>query len=132
MIHTTLSHFTDDKLLRHVENERDPLTSTDAEVELVQRFTNLLDEQAANAKRIEILDDHGFEDDADLEKSLALFNEFEALDIRSLLEAITAAGIDNAEQLKARLAIADQFDGIASDAGDLFTRLESLIATTQE
>lgn len=132
MIHTTLSHLTDDELLRRVENERDPLTSTDAEVELVQRFTNVLDEHAANAKRIEILDDHGLDDEAELEKRLALFNEFEALDIRSLLEAITAAGIDNAEQLKARLAIADQFDGIASDAGDLFTRLESLIATTQE
>lgn len=54
------------------------------------------------------------------------------LDIRSLLEAITAAGIDNAEQLKARLAIADQFDGIANDAGDLFARLNTLITTAKE
>ena len=129
MIHTPLSRLTDDELLRLVESERDPLTSTDTEVELVQRFANLLGEKA---DLIEVLDDHGFDDADDLESRLAIFTEFDTLDIKPLLEAITAAGIDDAEQLKARLAIADQFDGIANDAGDLFARLNTLITTAKE
>lgn len=127
-----LRHLTDDELLRHAEAAQDPLTTTEYEAELIKRFSNVIDERIANAAFIEVLDDHSIYEADELKKSLTLLAEFDALDIRSLLEAITAAGIETAEGLKARLAIADKFDGIANDAGDLFDRLTSLIATTQE
>ncbi len=41
--HTSLSRLTDEELLRHVENQRDPLTSTEAEIELAKRFADIVD-----------------------------------------------------------------------------------------
>lgn len=43
MDHTALSRLTDRELLLHADNHRDPLTSTDVEIELANRFANLLE-----------------------------------------------------------------------------------------
>lgn len=57
---------------------------------------------------------------------IELLKRFEAL-----LDTIVAAGIDDAETLKERLARADEFDAIAKDAGDLFARLNTLATKEQ-
>jgi hypothetical protein len=42
MDHTSLSHLTDRELLLHADNARDPLTTTDIEIEMTTRFERLV------------------------------------------------------------------------------------------
>lgn len=126
-----ISQLTDEELIRHVENEHDPLTSTNSETELFRRFVRLFYDHESNKKRMMIFDKFSITD-AELDKRLEIIDDFDALDIRSLLEVITAAGFDTASALKAKLELADKFVEFANDAGDTFARLQNLISTTQE
>lgn len=114
MIHTPLSHLTDAELLRHVENERDPLTSTDAEIELVERFNALLDEHQRLAPVIKLVDDLGLDD----EQIALLGDTFEDFHLNDVID------------LRTKLERSDKFYDIASDAGDVIVRLNDLINTT--
>lgn len=57
---------------------------------------------------------------------------FSASNTAELLSAIGEAGYDNAAALKADLQLAEKFSALASDAGDVFTRLSELAAATNE
>lgn len=114
MVHTSLSHLTDEELLRHVENERGPLTSTDAEIELVERFTNLLEGPPLPEDLQKALDDTGIEV-VDLTEIVTILDEFSAGDAKILRE---------------KLKRANDFYDIASDAGDVIERLNTLVSST--
>ncbi|WP_369952288.1 hypothetical protein [Ralstonia syzygii] len=116
----------DETLLRHAQADLDPLTSTPLEIELLKRFEGLLNAQDETNPLLVVLEEYGIDSPGQLENELGLTKEYEDLDIRPLLDAVTDAGIDDAESLKERLARADEFDAIAKDAGDLFARLNTL------
>jgi len=124
---TYLHTLDDETLLRHAHAELDELTSSPLEIELMKRFEATLNEQDAIRPLLDYLDDADHQVDTDeLQDHLSLLNDFSTLNIRALMEAITDAGIDDVESLKARLSRADEFDAIANDAGDLFARLNTL------
>lgn len=62
--HTKLHHLTDEELLRHVDNERDPLTTTDAEIELAGRYAEMMDWRDAHANTVEAIEEYGISADA--------------------------------------------------------------------
>lgn len=111
---TSLSHLTDDELLRHVENTRDPLTTTDAELELAKRFAALLDNPPLPADLQDAIDDTG-------------------VSAEHLVEIVKVLDEQYAEEpavLKQKLQRANDFYDIANDAGDVITRLSTLVSTT--
>ena len=109
-------------LLRHAYAEISELTSTPLELELLRR----LEAEQDSTSFMAVIEDHGIETAEDLAKALALHADFNHLDVRALLDVLLAEGIDDAPALKARLALADEFQAIANDAGDVFARLNSL------
>ncbi|GAB3190724.1 hypothetical protein [Hydrogenophaga aquatica] len=110
----------DEHLLASARAEIDPLTSTALELELLDRFERLLDEQHDN------------------EGVRALSEEYEltADDMRAVIESHPASlkdqDIHEPDQLKAELELAAKFRALANDAGDFFTRLNDLVTTNQE
>lgn len=112
--HTKLSHLTDEELLRHVENERDALTTTDAEIELVGRFAALSDAPPLPADIQEALDSAGIEP-MFLPELIKALDDFSATDTKTLRE---------------KLQRANDFYDIANDAGDVIARLSTLVSTT--
>jgi ABC-type transporter Mla subunit MlaD len=110
MDHTALSRLSHRELLLHADNQRDPLTSTDVEIELANRFADLIE-------LIEIddaLTEHGLER-KDLRPLLELLNDFSATDLAALRQ---------------KLERADTFYDIAHDAGDVIARINTLITET--
>ena len=118
----------DEHLLASARAEIDPLTSTALELELLDRFEALLDEQ--DGELTEAVEEFDFE--AKHIKALgdALIQSTE--NTVALLEVIGEAGFDDPELLKAELELAAKFRALANDAGDFFTRLNDLLTTNQE
>lgn len=112
--HTALSHLTDDELLRHVDNERDALTTTDAEIELAGRFADLVENPPLPADIQDALDSAGIEAEH-LPEILKTLEEFYATDAKTVRE---------------KLKRANDFYDIANDAGDVIDRLNTLVSTT--
>ena len=67
-MHTALAHLSDAELLRHAENSYDDLTSTVLEIELTERFKNLLDESAEYFPMHEALRDNDIDSVEELQK----------------------------------------------------------------
>jgi len=125
-----LSTLSLDEFLRHAHAQADSLTDTTIQIEALRR----LQEQADRADELE-----GF---------LAIIDEYEitASDLRSLIESHPASpdeqakllavlndqDIHSADQLKAVLGALAAFRSLANDAGDIFSRLTSLIDTAQQ
>jgi len=110
MDHTALSRLTDRELLLHADNHRDPLTSTDVEIELANRFANLVELTEID----DAITEHGLER-GDLRPLLELLNDFNATDLKALRQ---------------KLERADKFYDIANDAGDVIARLNTLVTET--
>lgn len=110
MDHTALSRLTHRELLLHADNARDPLTSTDIEIELANRFADLLELIELD----DVLTDLGIER-KDLRPLLELLNDHSATDLASLRQ---------------KLERADKFYDIANDAGDVIARLNTLVTET--
>lgn len=110
-----LPMLTDRELLAQFEATRDPLTTTELEVEIAKRFEKLLDAEEERAPIDEILGNAGI-DDAELTE---------------LLQACDEHAICTATELRERLKRADAFYDIASDAGDVLHRLQDLINQCQ-
>ena len=106
-----LSRLSDAELVRYAEAVRDPLTTTDLEIELCQRLAQADDlaplRDLADALGLETPDD-----------------------FQALKEVMADFGIDSPATLRAKLERADKFYDIASDAGDVISRLNDLINTT--
>ena len=101
----------DAELVRHAEAVRDPLTTTDLEIELCNRLAGTDDLEALR----------------DLAESLGLETPD---DFQALKEVMADFGIDNPAALRSKLERSDKFYDIASDAGDVISRLNDLINAT--
>ena len=110
MEHTSLSRLSDRELLLHADNNRDPLTATDIEIELANRFAHLveLSEIEDAVKNVGI-------DVTDVPAIVELLNDHNATDLKVLRE---------------KLSRADAFYDIANDAGDVIARLNTLVTET--
>lgn len=106
-----LPSLSDAELVRHAETVRDPLTTTDLEIELCNRLADTDDLEALR----DLADDLGLETPDDFQ---------------ALKEVMADFYIDSPAALRSKLERADKFYDIASDAGDVISRLNDLINAT--
>lgn len=106
-----LPSLSDAELVRHAEAVRDPLTTTDLEIELCNRLADTDDLEALR----------------DLADALGLETPD---DFQALKEVMTDFDIDSPAALRSKLERSDKFYDIASDAGDVVSRLNDLINAT--
>lgn len=121
----------DEALLRRAHAERDPLVTTDLEIELQRRLEAARDELAELERLREIVDRSDIEAE-DLAKQLAVLVEFDLAsgdDLRTLLSLLNDHDCLDADYLRKRLDQADRFGQIEEAAGDLVGRLQTLITT---
>ena len=77
MDHTSLSRLSDRELLLHADNTRDPLTTSDIEIELTTRFAHLVGIDVADVPAIvELLNDHNATELAVLREKLERADKF--------------------------------------------------------
>ena len=114
MHYTPLNHLTNEEFLRHAQSAHDSLTTTDVEIEFMQRFAALLDDEIANAPLMQALDDAGI-DISELKEIVATLEEFH---------------VSTPDELRTKLERAHKFYDIANDSGDVFSRLNDLVNTT--
>lgn len=119
-----------DHLVASARAEIDPLTSTPLELELLDRLETLLDEQEENKPIAELLDE--YEVSTDDMKAVIESHPASLKDQAALLSLLNDQDIHEPDQLKELLEFAAKFRALASDAGDLFTRLNDLVSTNQE
>ena len=119
-----------DHLVASARAEIDPLTSTALELELLDRLEKLLDEQSANQPVAELLEE--YEVSTDDMKAVIESHPASLKDQAALLSLLNDQDIHEPDQLKELLEFAAKFRALASDAGDLFTRLNDLVTTHQE
>lgn len=117
-------------LVASARAELDPLTSTSLELELLDRLETLLDEQEENKPIAELLDE--YEVSTDDMKAVIESHPASLKDRAALLSLLNDQDIHEPDQLKELLEFAAEFRALASDAGDLFTRLNDLVTTHQE
>ena len=120
----------DEHLLVSARAEIDPLTSTALELELLDRFERLLDEQHDN-EGVRALSEE-YELTADDMRAVIESHPASLKDQAALLSLLNDQDIHEPDQLKALLDTSDKFRALANDAGDFFTRLNDLVTTNQE
>lgn len=120
----------DEHLLASARAEIDPLTSTALELELLDRFERLLDEQHDN-EGVRALSEE-YELTADDMRAVIESHPASLKDQAALLALLNDQDIHEPDQLKALLDTSDKFRALANDAGDFFTRLNDLLTTNQE
>ena len=120
----------DEHLLASARAEIDPLTSTALELELLDRFERLLDEQHDN-EGVRALSEE-YELTADDMRAVIESHPASLKDQAALLALLNDLDIHEPDQLKALLDTSDKFRALANDAGDFFTRLNDLVTTNQE
>lgn len=94
----------DAELLRHAQIDFDPLTGTELEAELLQRFE---DYSAEAAPLLAVLTDTGYEDADDLKGVLEAIGDWEAQDLKALLGALNDADYEDLDDIKAAIAMRD-------------------------
>ena len=117
-------------LLASARAEQDPMTSTALELELLDRMETLLDEQRDTQPIADLIDE--FEVSTDDMKAVIESHLASLKDKAALLSLLNDQDIHEPDQLKELLEFAAKFRALASDAGDLFTRLNDLVTTHQE
>lgn len=120
----------DEHLLASARAEIDPLTSTALELELLDRFERLLDEASEHKPVADLLEE--YEVGTDDVKAVIESHPASLKDQAALLSLLNDQDIHEPDQLKELLEFAAKFRALASDAGDLFTRLNDLVTTNQE
>jgi hypothetical protein len=110
MDHTSLSHLTDRELLLHADNARDPLTTTDIEIEMTTRFERLV----------------GLAEIEDAVGNVGI----DVADIAAIVELLSDHSATEIAVLRQKLERADKFYDIAQDAGDILARLNTLATET--
>ena len=120
----------DEHLLASARAEIDPLTSTALELELLDRFERLLDEASEHKPVADLLEE--YEVGTDDMRAVIDSHPASLKDQAALLSLLNDQEIHEPDQLKALLDTSDKFRALANDAGDVFTRLSELAASTQE
>lgn len=94
--HTTLARLTDDEFLRHVDNVRDPLTTTELEIEMFRR----LNEYIVERKSIhDALIEHGYDDADCLTTAFDLVGLLDQYGISDVRKAVDGAVVLTARQV---------------------------------
>lgn len=119
-----------DHLVASARAELDPLTSTSLELELLDRLETLLYEAHDNQPIADLLDE--YEVSTDDVKAVIESHPASLKGQAALLSLLNDQDIHEPDQLKELLDFAAKFRALASDAGDLFTRLNDLVSTNQE
>lgn len=119
-----------DHLVASARAEIDPLTSTPLELELLDRLETLLDEQHDNEGVRALTEEYDLT--ADDMRVVIESHPASLKDQAALLSLLNDQDIHEPDQLKELLEFAAKFRALASDAGDLFTRLNDLVSTNQE
>ena len=131
MLTAQLAKLMDDAhLLASARAEIDPLTSTALELELLDRFERLLDEASEHKPVADLLEE--YEVGTDDMRAVIDSHPASLKDQAALLSLLNDQEIHEPDQLKALLDTSDKFRALANDAGDVFTRLSELAASTQE
>lgn len=118
----------DEHLISSLHATFDPLTSTPAEIELLRRFEELLD--SVEPEMADALAEYDF--DATEIGLLGKALHGDVLNTTAMLDALGEAEITSVGELKRRLELAEKFEALIEDAGDVFARLSQLAQTTQE
>lgn len=128
-----MANMDDGYLVSALHAEIDPLTSTDAERELLARVERLLDERADTSPLTDLMAEYDLDEDATPDLKALLESHPSSLKtMAEMLALLNDEDIHETEQLKALIARANEFRAIANDAGDVLTRLSQLITTAQE
>ena len=131
MLTAQLMKSMDDRhLVASLYAEQDPLTSSAAEIELLDRFERLLDEASEHKPVADLLEE--YEVATDDVKAVIESHPASLKDQAALLSLLNDQDIHEPDQLKALLDTSDKFRALANDAGDFFTRLNDLVTTNQE
>jgi hypothetical protein len=117
----------DDHLVMALRAEIDPLTSTAAEIILLDRFETLLDEK--NPALDAVFADYEIE--AEGLQAVCESHPASLKEMAELLQVLSDDDIHTPDQLRAKLERSDKFFDIATDAGDVLSRLADLAKTTQ-
>lgn len=118
----------DGHLVQALYTELDPLTSTDAERELLARVERLLNEN--NNELTAAADNYGLTPACITTLGDALI--VNADQTAKLLQIIGDEGYDDPDALKVDLELLTKFRAIANDMGEDAARLLNLITTVQE
>ena len=124
----TTAHLTDEELLKRVWLERNPLTTTDLENQLAERFQTYIDEVAGYAGVIAVLDDLEYSYDAkSVGAAMKLSEDFPKA--RELLDVLTDFDIDEAKPLRDQLDRLKKFDQAMEDLCEPIQSLATLATT---
>ena len=124
----TTAHLTDEELLKRVWLERNPLTTTDLENQLAERFQAYIDEVAGYAGVIAVLDDLEYSYDAkSVGVAMKLSEDFPKA--RELLDVLTDFDIDEAKPLRDQLDRLKKFDQVMEDLLEPLQTLTTLATT---
>lgn len=128
--------------LRYAYASLDDLTSSDIERELLRRLeaidTDLLlaidDTEFTPTQLVDLNEAMGSLNFVNTIKLLNHINDsaIDTGDVLAFIKLVEGSGITEADELKEALEFAAKFQAIANDAGDVFTRLTTLITETQE
>ncbi len=131
-----------DEFLRYANTQIDDLTSSDLERELLRRLEavdtdtfNATQELEFTSEDLRRLAEAGepFTTDEMVDLMNAANNSGFAIgNIVQFLDLLAGAEVEDPDDLKDTLAFATNFQTIANDAGDVITRLNTLITETQE
>jgi len=109
-----LRTFNDEEILRHARADIDSLTSTPLELELLDRFELLIDQQSTQEPVANLLDEYGLDASAMREVLDAMI--INPANTVALLNTLADAGLDAPKALKAELDFAKKFRSIAAIA----------------
>ncbi|NYT45122.1 hypothetical protein H0A64_09840 [Alcaligenaceae bacterium] len=137
-----LRTLSDGEFLRYANSQMDDLTSSDIERELLRRLeaidTDLLlaidDTKFTPTQLVDLNEAMGSLDFVNTIKLLNHINDsaIDTGDVLAFIKLIEGSDITESDELKEALEFATKFQAIANDAGDVFTRLTTLITETQE
>jgi len=108
--------------------EIDTLTSTPLEVELLGRFERLLDEASTDQELYLVIAD--FDITGEALRALCEAHPASLTDITAMLTMLNDLDIHEPGDLRRQLDIAAGFETLATEAGDIFARLNNLTTET--
>lgn len=137
-----LRTLSNNEFLCYASNEIDELTSSEIERELLRRMEALdtdafeaLQETELSADDLhqlgEALESFDVSEVVEL-LGFLLEHNIDAKPLKAMLQELDNAGITEADELKEALELGTKFQSLANDAGDVFTRLTTLVTETQE
>jgi len=116
----------DEHLLTAARTELDPLTCTPLETELLDRFERLLEHKQV----IDLVEEHEINADEVDALGQALGAGVGIGDLTAIVGVLEELNATDEKTLRQKLERANKFYSIASDTGDVISRLNDLINTT--